>query len=300
MMISGIYMIQNTINNKIYIGQSKNILNRWASEKSKRNNIYLNNAIKKYGIDKFNFKILKECNIKKLNFYERYYILKYKSNNNKYGYNMQDGGKQFRFSKDYLTPVFRFNMNGKLLNKYISISDASEKNKISHGNISRAIKNKSNAGGFYWSKQNKIELKNMKCNNNIYSLNNYNKPTPKILQLDNDNNIIHEFKSIYEINNSFNISIKKINQCLYYKGKYKITHNNKDYRFIRKYNINDINNILQRKLTPVLCYDNSMNLLGKYNSVTSASIKTGTNKSCIFACIKGKQKTAGKYIWKKL
>ena len=31
---SGIYGIRNTINNKIYIGKSKNILKRWASHKS--------------------------------------------------------------------------------------------------------------------------------------------------------------------------------------------------------------------------------------------------------------------------
>ena len=56
----GIYKIVNKKNNKVYIGQSVNIKQRWALHKSElRNkyheNVYLQNAWNKYGKDNFIF-----------------------------------------------------------------------------------------------------------------------------------------------------------------------------------------------------------------------------------------------------
>lgn len=68
--IHGIYKIINTLNNKTYIGSSKNIKVRWYKHKSllknnKHENNKLQNSVNKYGIDKFNFEIVEE--IKNLN-----------------------------------------------------------------------------------------------------------------------------------------------------------------------------------------------------------------------------------------
>jgi hypothetical protein len=73
---SGIYKITNIINNKIYIGCSKNISSRYRShicdlKQNKSSCRILQSAVIKYGIDNFTFEILEICD----NYYEREIIL---------------------------------------------------------------------------------------------------------------------------------------------------------------------------------------------------------------------------------
>lgn len=64
--ISGIYMIRNTINNKLYIGQSVDIVNRWRHHKwmlnnEKHSNIHLQRAWKLDGPSSFEFSVISTC-----------------------------------------------------------------------------------------------------------------------------------------------------------------------------------------------------------------------------------------------
>ena len=62
----GIYKIKNKINNKIYIGQSKDINNRWKRHLYDARNgssTLLHAAIRKYGIDNFEFSIVEQCEL---------------------------------------------------------------------------------------------------------------------------------------------------------------------------------------------------------------------------------------------
>lgn len=90
----GIYKITNNINNKIYIGQSRNIQSRFNAHKTRPFNknsdeynkrLYV--SIRKYGLDNFSFEIIEECSIEELNKKENYWINYYNSNNREYGYN---------------------------------------------------------------------------------------------------------------------------------------------------------------------------------------------------------------------
>jgi len=95
--ISGIYKITNIINNKIYIGQSKDIFLRLRGHKSslKSNihfNIHLQRSYNKYGFSNFIFDILEECNEDIINEREKYWINFYNSHNRLYGYNIDFGG----------------------------------------------------------------------------------------------------------------------------------------------------------------------------------------------------------------
>ena len=90
-----IYKITNTVNGKIYVGQTVRTLEerKWqhinTAKHGHKNHLY--NAMRKYGIDNFKFeKICDVDNIEDLNILERYYIAKY--NCIKDGYNMVDGG----------------------------------------------------------------------------------------------------------------------------------------------------------------------------------------------------------------
>ena len=96
-----IYCITNLINNKKYIGQTSKLYlsQRWCEHKlNAKNGIdgYLYNAIRKYGEDNFQFKILlHKIPIDKLNFYESLWIAKLNTKA-PYGYNLTDGGEGTR------------------------------------------------------------------------------------------------------------------------------------------------------------------------------------------------------------
>ena len=89
-----IYLTQNLINGKIYIGQS-------TKDSDKSINYYGSGrrflkAIKKYGKENFQKIILKDniiCKIE-LGIFERFYISLYCSQDNNIGYNVQNGGIQ--------------------------------------------------------------------------------------------------------------------------------------------------------------------------------------------------------------
>ena len=92
-MTIGIYMIENTINNKKYIGQSVNIERRWLRHKNKnywKQSSYLNRAFMKYGIENFHFSILCECKANELDHLEIKFIKEF--NTFYEGYNLTLGG----------------------------------------------------------------------------------------------------------------------------------------------------------------------------------------------------------------
>ena len=80
-MSSGIYQIYCKTNEKVYIGQTNNFKRRFAehkkllnSKKMKHHCIHLKRAWQLYGASQFEFKILEECIIEKLNEREQFYI----------------------------------------------------------------------------------------------------------------------------------------------------------------------------------------------------------------------------------
>lgn len=71
----GIYGIRNRIDNKLYVGQSININNRFIRHRYQLNkgvhkNIHLQRAWNKYGSDVFEFKLLIECDVENLDIME--------------------------------------------------------------------------------------------------------------------------------------------------------------------------------------------------------------------------------------
>lgn len=93
----GVYKITNTINGKVYIGQSIRLSRRldthYRDLKNNRHpNQHLQNAYNKYG-NVFRIEILEYCSNKlQLDELERYYISYYDSMNSNKGYNKEDGG----------------------------------------------------------------------------------------------------------------------------------------------------------------------------------------------------------------
>ena len=93
---TGIYKITNLMNGMAYIGQSRNIKDRWAdhikvglgADTITRNKLYP--AMLSTGVENFTFEILEECSSEELNEREKFYIDFYDTVN--YGYNVTKGG----------------------------------------------------------------------------------------------------------------------------------------------------------------------------------------------------------------
>lgn len=92
----GIYKITNTFNNKIYIGQSKDVKERKAQHFNKlRANKHSNKNMQadynQYG-QFFTFEVIERCRLERLNEREQYWIAYYNSNDAAKGYNLNEGG----------------------------------------------------------------------------------------------------------------------------------------------------------------------------------------------------------------
>lgn len=110
----GIYQFKNKLNNKIYIGQSKDIEHRYKSHLYHAKNgatTLLHAAIRKYGIENFTFMVLEECKIEELNEREIFYIKEFNSLMPN-GYNMQTGGQDrkaqpyFHFTEQDIVVIY--------------------------------------------------------------------------------------------------------------------------------------------------------------------------------------------------
>lgn len=92
--ISGIYKIENIINHKVYIGQSRNIVSRFKRGHLLSNvseGTLLKNAIHKYGYENFTAEVILETY--DFDYWEKFFIMMYHSNDRDFGYNMTDGGE---------------------------------------------------------------------------------------------------------------------------------------------------------------------------------------------------------------
>lgn len=98
-MDSGIYIIKNNINNKVYIGQSIRIKQRIANhkcllKKGNHANDYLQKQVNKYGLENFDFTILEYIPIEKLDEREKYWIDTLQTMDRSKGYNLESGGNE--------------------------------------------------------------------------------------------------------------------------------------------------------------------------------------------------------------
>lgn len=89
-----IYLHRNKINNKVYVGQTcQSLEKRWNDGKGYKTSPHFYSAIEKYGWDNFEHEILQSGLLAdEADRLEKYYISFYNSQNPLYGYNILSGG----------------------------------------------------------------------------------------------------------------------------------------------------------------------------------------------------------------
>ena len=93
-MRSGVYTITCLINNKVYVGNSKNLSKRLSTHKTKLKsnkhaNEHLQNAYNKYGVENFEFETLETCEEQFLDSCENFWCNMLDSSNRSKGYNIK-------------------------------------------------------------------------------------------------------------------------------------------------------------------------------------------------------------------
>ena len=260
-----IYVRPNLINGKKYVGQATNLKkrqNRWNDLNQPYAGPAINAARAKYGLEAFGFEILKECDDKELDYWEKYYV---KELNTKapYGYNLTDGGggmSGYTLSEETRKKLSEIN-KGKCLSEETKrkigeghkglvrsqetrkkLSEAnkgkhltqetrkkmSEANKGKH--LTEETKNKmseAKKGEKHWNygKHLSIETKN-KISENFINRKDQSKP---VLQIDKKTNeVIKEFPSVREVERQLGFIHNNISKCC--NGKRQTA-----YGFIWKY-----------------------------------------------------------------
>jgi group I intron endonuclease len=202
----GIYCIKNKINNKVYIGKSKNIYSRikqhitLLNTKSKDENRYLIHSWFKYGRESFTYEVLEYFDIvdeKVLKERELHWITYYDSTNRDKGYNLRMDSE----TKCIVSNETRLKLSESQKRRYINNPD------------SRRVISETNKK--YWS--NPDNVKNM-----IKTLKETKKKKYKFLQYDKENNFLKEWDSVEEIiSNNPNFKWQNIySVCNDYKKSY--------------------------------------------------------------------------------
>lgn len=136
-----IYIIKNTVNSKVYIGQTRtSVEQRWREHlrHAQYGDQIINRAMKKYVVDKFYIETLEICNIKLLDYREMYYIDLYDSTNKSKGYNVSIGGNTPRFKRKILSISDLVDL---YTNKKFTLEEIATKYEVSRYIISTELKN---------------------------------------------------------------------------------------------------------------------------------------------------------------
>ena len=321
----GIYKIEHLVNGKCYIGQSINIEKRWMNHQITSNNpndfgynYPLYRAIRKYGLENFNWTILEECKIEELYDKVIYWIDYYNSFKNGYnqtmgGDNLPDGMKKAKLSEAQVKEI-----KEKLLTQKYTLKQLSEEYNV-HKDTIRDINN-----GWTWIEEGlqyplyisyknplyekekfycqdcgkEISRKSLRCNDcEKQTRIKYNIPEKKELE----NQLISLNGNFTEVGKYYGVTDNQIRRWC---KKYEMPFHTKDYKVIIE---------KPKRTTPmnirVEQYDLNGNSIQVFNSYAEAARWLEDNKyvsgnlngvrSKIGEVCNGKRKTAYKFIWRK-
>lgn len=263
-----IYIIENLLNHKKYVGQSNRPFRRFIEHKNHKNNFPIHNAIQKYDVDNFKLTIL-EKNIENYNEREQYWI-NYYNTIVPNGYNLTIGGED--------API-RYGINNpSTTHSYQEIKEIKDilKNtdmtfeeiaKLYHYNGISSI-GSINDGYIWFDEKEQYPLRKHKKAKKI--------TIPKVLKiitiLQNTNKTQEEIAKMFDVQRSV---ITAINLGIEYRQEnisYPIRPQTKKYKRLSKIEIQEIQKMLQYNLNISLT-----DIAGKYNTsiATISNINLG-------------------------
>lgn len=142
-----IYIIRNTVNSKVYIGQTTSSINlrfRNHLSSARRGGDYvIGKAIRKYGESKFYVELLEECLTEELNEREKYWISFFDSTARKNGYNMSIGGNAVRvqqeLNEDEVIGLFNSGVSAFKIAKKLHVATSRITNLLKSKNIKYGV-----------------------------------------------------------------------------------------------------------------------------------------------------------------
>ena len=243
---SGIYCIENLVNHKKYIGQSKNLKKRLSDHLSelrngKHFNDHLQRSWNKHGQENFKIYVICYCNEDELDKKEIYYIDFYNTMDKGFGYNKDSGGNKYKtrneescdkmrqYWKEHggindgllqatiraKKPVVQYTLKGKIIAEFDSIVEASESTGIDFRQISATCTgtNKTASGFVFRFKDDDF---------NKFEIRLDIKTRKRIIQYTMNKEFVNEYPSIHEAWKETGIDYRNISAVC--NGKRKSTH----------------------------------------------------------------------------
>lgn len=309
-----VYKHTNILNKKVYIGiTSQSPTKRWGRGSNYKNNPYFYRAIQKYGWDNFKHEILfnnlcqdEACSK------EKELIRLYNSTNKNNGYNITLGGEG------------TLGVSHVAWNKGLTKKDNP---KLAKGIISEDTRRKLREAniGKHQTEETKQKLRDVRLGSKLTEETKekisvalkqsayfkgkelpqitrqkaYEANIKKVFQYDMSGKLINSFNSHIEaaqfLDNNGNIKrIKTICSCI---SDACLGNTRSAYGYFWSHEKHDIYTIPNKQKRKV-CQIKEKRMINIFDSLTEASMKTGINCACICECCKGRQKTAGGYIWR--
>lgn len=274
-----VYIHKNKINNKCYVGITKNKpSDRWGYNGYKYKGQQFYKAIRKYGWDTFEHIILTSRISKdKAEQLEILYISIFKSNQNDYGYNISSGGEIGTYRS---LPVSQYTLEGRLVNTFDSITIASKNTNIDISAIAKCCrKERPMAGRYLWSYTNESPVLGYK-----------EKVVRKVSQYTLDCKYIKTYNSAKEAEIENGIYDGGVLDCC--KGRQRTAFN---FKWVFE---GDFPNIETPARDKIVCqYSMNGELIATFNNATDAGRKTNMLRDNISNCCNKKTKSAGGYIF---
>ena len=303
--IGYIYLIENSINHKLYVGQTNRTVDeRFREHLRSIDECYLHRAIRKYGKDSFFVSTLESLSAnniselsKKLNEIEIYWIDYYKTFEN--GYNMSLGGENAPYTNGHKVDVYLF--DGTFIETCDSYTVASNKFNVSYSSIKEITSGnqsytESTNGIKYVFRDYKDEFSKYKVIDNVRT----------IYQFDENGNLLHTYrgaiaaaKDLYNMLNNSNLdSIRSSIDDAVRNNRFLYGYFWSDKKFY------DVNSYYKNRYGyyQICQYDkNSKRLLNTFRTIKDASFYIKGDYSAFGAisnCCKGKSGYAFNSIWR--
>ena len=292
-----IYKITNTVNNKVYVGQTRRTFEQRKKQhlksfKEQKTRTALINSVISHGVDKFIFNIIEECNDDNLDEREIFYINEYNSIVPN-GYNIQLGGRRIYTVKNKNTngrSVCQYTIDGDFINEFKSASHAETYTTIDSSRILKCCHNKAiSSGKFRWSFEKLEKLEPIVID--------YSKYIPHIAkrnvyQFDLNGKILNMFLSIKEASEKTSTSVDLIRHCI--SGQSKTTH--KLYQWSYEENKEKI--VLKGRGMNVYKYNKDGLLLEEFTSIKDAVENTNITRNSLTNYLKNNTKDLlNDFIW---